>query len=108
MEEQALRLCSAQMKEREAAGITLDDRILDVANVDISQAKVINDVPIVIVTFSCQHVNCAKNKKGEIVKGGSAEIQTSYYVWAMRRDLYSEDFDWKIVEMQTHVVFALV
>ncbi len=97
----------------------------------------INDTPLVVITFVAQHINCVKDRTGKIVDGyevrrvamrsqtlscaelvlvllcgvlcgTQSDIKHAYYSWVLRRDFENPFFDWKIVEMVSHRMQALV
>jgi hypothetical protein len=107
-EGQAARAVFASMKEREVKKETYDERILDISHVDMSQATVVEDTPMLLLSFMCQHVHCIRNAKGEITEGSESDIRSVYYQWMVRRDFESEIFDYKLVELQLQRVHALV
>ena len=39
---------------------------------------------LVVLTFSCQQINCVRDKSGAIVEGGEDDIQSVHYLWAMQ------------------------
>lgn len=100
----AARLAWQSNKERVTAGHTWDSRILDVDHIDMQKVIVVNNIPYVHLTFSCQHVHCIKNEEGEIVEGRETELKRVFYQWIMRRDFENPDFDWKIAEFHFHKV----
>lgn len=100
----AARLIWQSNKERVTAGHAWDPRILDVDHIDMQKVIVVHNIPYVHLTFSCQQVNCVRDKKGEVVEGSETELKRVFYQWIMRRDFENPDFDWKIAEFHFHKV----
>lgn len=50
--------------------------------------------------FSCQQINCVRNKDGEVVEGGEDEIRANAYVLALQREYDEENGSliWKVVD----------
>jgi import inner membrane translocase subunit TIM44 len=107
-EEQAQRVVFASLKERETLGHYWDRRILDISHVDVQNVTMVNEEPLIILSFVCQHVNCVRNAKGKIVEGGQGIFKNVFYQWVLRRDFDSDDFDWKIRELSSQTIFSLV
>ena len=63
---------------------------------------------MVIVTFVCQHVNCARDLSGQIVDGSESKIQHVHYTWVMKKEHECLDFNWKIVDMSVQGITALI
>lgn len=100
--ERSLSLLGHLIKERKEKGLKADPHILDLEDVALMEARMVDGEPILLVTFSAQQVHCVRNKKGEIVDGHESKIQQIFYVWAMVRH-FPEDPgtppSWKLHEM---------
>lgn len=60
---QAARLVFSTAKELETKGHFNDERLLDISHLELEKATVLDDVPIMIVRFVCQHVHCVRDAK---------------------------------------------
>ncbi|KAH9479418.1 Mitochondrial import inner membrane translocase subunit TIM44 [Psilocybe cubensis] len=86
-------------------GLISDSKVLDIRQVDVSDAKILeNEVPIFLVTFATQEMLLFRNAKtGEIVVGAENKVEQCTYAAAVTR--VPEDLDneltggWKVVEM---------
>ncbi|PPQ67871.1 hypothetical protein CVT25_010310 [Psilocybe cyanescens] len=86
-------------------GLISDSKVLDIRQVDVSEAKILeNEVPIFLITFSTQEMLLFRNAKtGEIVVGAENKVEQCTYAAAVTR--VPEDLDneltggWKVVEM---------
>jgi len=105
---QALAGLQALFQERATRGVQPDSLILDVAHVEIYPPQLVNDIPHVKVSFSCQQVNCLRNAKGEIVEGGETDIVRVMYVLMLKREFDNPDTDWRTVQLYMQQVLALV
>lgn len=89
--EDALRMLSASIREREAEGILMDTNILDISDVELSAGRLLEDAPVLIVTFSAQQINCLRDKSGAVIEGAVDDIRAVYYVWAFVREYELEE-----------------
>ena len=48
------------------------------------QTLTLDNAPMIVLQFSCQQINCVRNKDGEIVEGAEDDIQSVHYLWAMQ------------------------
>ncbi|KAF4610471.1 hypothetical protein D9613_007013 [Agrocybe pediades] len=86
-------------------GLISDSKVLDIRQVDVSDAKILeNDVPIFLITFATQEMLLFRNAKtGEIAVGAEDKVEQCTYVAAVTR--VAEELDneltggWKVVEM---------
>jgi hypothetical protein len=69
---------------------------------------VIEEEPVLIVTFTAQQVHCIKNRFGKAIEGAEVggggglltaqdDIRNYYYVWAFQQD--ADDLAWKVSEI---------
>lgn len=98
--ERTYSILSAQIEQNRAAGLKLDTKILDIRDVDLVMAKIMEQGPVLILTFAAQQIMCAVDSKGKVVEGGEDKIELVYYVWAMCRDqtILQHSEAWKVLE----------
>lgn len=83
--------CSADMVERlsgiiaaqQAQGLHSDPTILDTSEVELVDIKFLEEDPVVVVQFTCQQINCSRDKFGNVVEGRPDDVQRVYYYWAL-------------------------
>lgn len=79
-----LERLSGQMNMWKHEGQMIDPRILDLSEVELMEVRLMENEPLVVLTFSCQQINCVRDKTGAIVEGGEDDIQSVHYLWAMQ------------------------
>ena len=96
----------AQQKVFREQGLFSDGRILDIRNVEIVSAKLLQpqDIPVLVVSCRAQEINLYKRiKTGEIAAGSESNILMSTYVMVFARDVDHIDDEetegWQILEM---------
>lgn len=95
----------ATMEQYLKQGLVSDSKCLDIRQVDVSTARVLeNDIPVLVVTFSTQEVLLFRNAKTrEIVVGAENKVEQCMYVAAITRvEEQLEDEltgGWKVIEM---------
>jgi len=67
-------------------GLTTDSTILDVGDVELVDLKFVEGDPVVVVQFTCQQINCSRDKFGNVVEGGPQDVQRVYYYWALQQE----------------------
>lgn len=77
---------SEQIKQRKAAGLKIESKILELRNCELFQARMMEQGPVLIYTFYTQQVVCVRDAAGAIREGGEDTVQRIIYVLAMRRD----------------------
>jgi predicted lipid-binding transport protein (Tim44 family) len=89
--EDACRMLNASIREREAEGIVMDTNILDISDVELTAGRLLEDAPVLIVTFSAQQINCLRDNAGIVIEGAVDDIRAVYYVWAFVREVELEE-----------------
>lgn len=85
--EDAYRMLNASILERDAEGIIMDTNILDISEVELTAGRLLEDAPVLIVTFSAQQINCLRDRSGAVIEGSVDDIRAVYYVWAFVREI---------------------
>uniref|UniRef100_A0A6I8NT76 Mitochondrial import inner membrane translocase subunit TIM44 n=1 Tax=Ornithorhynchus anatinus TaxID=9258 RepID=A0A6I8NT76_ORNAN len=57
------------IQQAKAMGLQFHSRILDIDNIDLAMGKMMEQGPVLIITFQAQLVMVIKNPKGEVVEG---------------------------------------
>jgi len=108
-EGEALITLRAILKERRSKGHVWDDRILYLTNLDFGGATMIDNQPVVSITFICQHIVCVTDKTtGKIVEGAPNKLRGVLYQLFLRRDRTDDDgFGWKVTKMHVQEMLHL-
>ncbi|KAG9471672.1 hypothetical protein GDO78_013790 [Eleutherodactylus coqui] len=67
-------------------GLHFHSKVLDIDNIDLAMGKMMEQGPVLIITFQAQLVMVLKNQKGEVVEGDQDKVLRMLYVWALCRD----------------------
>ncbi|KAL4077842.1 hypothetical protein J3A83DRAFT_4087358 [Scleroderma citrinum] len=111
--ESLMRWCSeatynvlwATMEQYLRQGFISDSKVLDIRQVDVSDAKILeNEIPVFVVTFSTQEVLLFRNPVSrEVVIGAENRVEQCMYAAVITRiaEETSDDLTggWKVVEM---------
>lgn len=74
------------IQQAKAMGLQFHSQILDIDNVDLAMGKIMEQGPVLIITFQAQLVMVIRNTKGEVVEGDPGKVLRMMYVWALCRD----------------------
>ena len=86
------KLCHVHLGSLDAAqakllavlqGLHPDPTILDTSEVELVDIKFLEEDPVVVVQFTCQQINCSRDKFGNVVDGRPDDVQRVYYYWAL-------------------------
>lgn len=89
--EEAFAMLNASIRERDTEGIIMDTNILDIGDVELTAGRLLEDSPVLIVTFKTQQINCLRDSSGKVVEGKEDDIRAVYYAWAFVREAEFEE-----------------
>ncbi|KAL7851163.1 hypothetical protein AOLI_G00215190 [Acnodon oligacanthus] len=89
------------IKQAIAMGLQFQSKILDIDNIDLAMGKIMEQGPVLIITFQAQVVMVIRSPKGEVVEGDPEKVLRMMYVWALCRD--QEELNphaaWRLLDM---------
>uniref|UniRef100_A0A0R3X870 Tim44 domain-containing protein n=1 Tax=Hydatigena taeniaeformis TaxID=6205 RepID=A0A0R3X870_HYDTA len=84
--EASFNVLSAPIKQTQELGFYMDSRILDVHNIDVCMGKMMEQGPVLIITFQAQQTKCIRDAKGVVKEGDPGKVLRVTHVWALCRD----------------------
>lgn len=94
-------LFAVPLKEALKKGYKIDSKILDVDNVDLVMGKVMDQGPVLIISFTSQQVMCVRDPNGNVVEGDPNKVMRVNYVWVLCRDITEHDprAAWRLLDL---------
>ncbi|XP_024129149.1 mitochondrial import inner membrane translocase subunit TIM44 [Oryzias melastigma] len=89
------------IQQARALGLLFQSKVLDIDNIDLAMGKMMDQGPVLIITFQAQVVMVIRSPKGDIVEGDPEKVMRMMYVWALCRD--QEELNpsaaWRLLDM---------
>jgi mitochondrial import inner membrane translocase subunit TIM44 len=102
--ESTYNIIATPISAAQKLGYYLDSKILDIENVDLAMGKVMEQGPVLIVTFQAQQIMCVRDSKGIMVEGDPDKVMRVNYVWVLCRD--PNDLNprsaWRLMELSAN------
>jgi len=97
-------ILSTPIKQALALGYRMDCRVLDVDNVDLVMGKVMEQGPVLIISFTAQQIMCVRDVKDNVVEGDPDKILRVNYIWVLCRDQTELDPNaaWRLMDLSAH------
>lgn len=75
-------------------------KIIDIHHVDIAAGKIMEQGPVLIVTFNAHQVMYVTDLKGVVIEGSKDTIKNVQYIWALCRDqtILDPKSSWRLME----------
>uniref|UniRef100_A0A2P2I3G0 Mitochondrial import inner membrane translocase subunit TIM44 n=2 Tax=Hirondellea gigas TaxID=1518452 RepID=A0A2P2I3G0_9CRUS len=109
--ERAYSIAVAEAKHNSTLGHHTETQVLDLDHIELAMGKMLDEGPVLAVTFQAQVTHCTRNiSTGEIVEGDPAQTLRRHYVWVFCRDQTELDprAAWKLLEYTFQSVTQLV
>lgn len=84
--ESTYNIIATPISQAQKVGYYLDSKILDIENVDLAMGKVMEQGPVLIITFQSQQIMCVRDSKNSVVEGDPEKVMRVNYVWVLCRD----------------------
>jgi predicted lipid-binding transport protein (Tim44 family) len=89
---------AAAIDEREAAGHTLDNRLIAIERAAIEDARLDGRVAEIEVRFEAFVAAVTRDKARELIAGSMSDAMPTNDIWTFQRNLASKDPNWLLVE----------
>jgi len=89
---------SSSVDQRAKDGLVLDNRLVTIEQVLISDATLERNLATVTVRFEADIAAITRNKDGEVVAGSLSDAVQTRDLWTFRRDIASRDPNWVLIE----------
>lgn len=101
---------ATSIKPAKDAGHKFCSKILDIDSVDLMMGKVMDQGPVLFISFTSQQLFCLKDSKGNVVDGDPEKVLRVNYVWVLCRDQTELDpkAAWRLLDLSAHSVEQLV
>jgi len=99
--EGAFNVLAHPIRTAHAANYIIDNKVLDVNHLDIAAGKMMDQGPVLVITFQAQQIMSVRDKTGKVVEGDPDKIMRVFYVWALCRDqtILDPRAAWRIVDL---------
>jgi predicted lipid-binding transport protein (Tim44 family) len=89
---------SAAIAAREAAGHSIDNRLVSIERAVIEDARLDGRTATIVVRFDADIAAVTRDRDGELIAGSLTDAVPTHDLWSFRRVLGSDDPNWVLVE----------
>lgn len=99
--EAVFNVLSQPQKEAEKLGLKIHSKIIDLQNIELAMGKMMDQGPVLVITFQAQQLTYVKDSKGNVVEGDQDKIVQNTYVMAFCRDQddLNPDTAWRLIDV---------
>jgi len=84
--EAPFNILATPIRQAKQMGYVISSRILDIDNLDLAMGKMMEQGPVLVITFNSQQILCVKDRAGKVIEGSDSKVMRVTYVWVMCRD----------------------
>jgi len=101
--EAPFNVLATPLKQAQQLGLVIHSRVLDIDSLDLYTGKMMEQGPVLVITFNSQQVMCVKDKQGKVQEGSEDKVLRITYVWALCRDQTELDprAAWRLLDLSS-------
>jgi import inner membrane translocase subunit TIM44 len=102
--EAAFNVLATPVRQAQQLGYVFDSKVLDIDSVDLAMGKMMEQGPVLVITFMAQQILCVRDTKGTVVEGDPDKVMRVMYVWVLCRDQTELDprAAWRLLELSAN------
>ena len=99
--EAMFNVLATPIRQAHQLGYMFDSQILDIDDVDIAMGKMMDQGPVLAITFTAQQILCLRDSKGTVIEGDPDKVMRITYIWVLCRDQSELDprAAWRLLEL---------
>ncbi|KAJ2937469.1 hypothetical protein O0L34_g19175 [Tuta absoluta] len=108
--EGVFNILAAPIKTCKQLGYKLDSKILDIEQIELVMGKMMDQGPVLVITFQSQQIMCVRDSKNNVIEGSPDKVMRVNYVWVLCRDPQelNSKAAWRLLEMSANSVEQLI
>ena len=98
--EAAYNVLSTPLKQAVQMGYHPDSRVLDIDNLELVMGKMMDQGPVLVISFTAQSILCVRDGKGTVIEGDPDKVVRVTWIWVLCRDQTELDpkAAWRLLE----------
>jgi len=102
--EAPFNVLATPLRQARQMGYVLDSRVLDIDNLDLAMGKMMEQGPVLVITFTSQQILCVRDREGKVMEGDPDKVMRVQYVWVLCRDQSELDprAAWRLLDLSAN------
>ncbi|CAH0400268.1 unnamed protein product [Chilo suppressalis] len=108
--EGVFNIIATPIKQCKQLGYRLDSKILDIEQIELVMGKMMDQGPVLVITFQSQQIMCVRDAKDNVIEGDPDKVMRVNYVWVLCRDPQEMNPKqaWRLLELSANSVEQLI
>ena len=69
-------MLATPIRNAKTMGLTISSRVLDIDSLDLAMGKMMEQGPVLVITFNSQQILCVKDRDGKVVEGSEDKVSS--------------------------------
>ena len=74
--EAPFNVLATPIRQAKTMGLTISSRVLDIDSLDLAMGKMMEQGPVLVITFNSQQILCVKDRDGKVVEGSEDKVSS--------------------------------
>ncbi|CAH0776094.1 unnamed protein product [Bemisia tabaci] len=98
------------IRQAKTAGYIFCSKVIDIDNVDLAMGKVMEQGPVLVISFQTQQIMCLRDRSNKVIEGDPEKILRVNYVWVLCRDRseLNPRAAWRLLDLSANSAELLV
>ncbi|XP_060804222.1 mitochondrial import inner membrane translocase subunit TIM44 [Amyelois transitella] len=103
-------ILATPIKQCKQLGYHLDSKILDIEQIELVMGKMMDQGPVLVITFQSQQIMCVRDSQNRVIEGDPDKVMRVNYVWVLCRDPQelNPKAAWRLLELSANSVEQLI
>jgi len=103
--EAPFNILATPVRQVKQMGYQMHSQVLDIDSINLFTGKMMEQGPVLVLTFNSQQVSCVKDREGKVIEGSEDKVMRITYVWALCRDQTELDprAAWRLLDLSASV-----
>lgn len=99
--EAPFNILATPLRQAKQMGYLMHSQVLDIDSINLFTGKMMEQGPVLVLTFNSQQVICVKDREGKVIEGSKDKVMRITYVWALCRDQTELDprAAWRLLDL---------
>ena len=82
-------MLATPIRQAKTMGLVISSRVLDIDSLDLAMGKMLEQGPVLVITFNSQQILCVKDRDGKVVEGSEDKVSSHFLVDQFTRNICS-------------------
>ena len=69
-------MLATPIRQAKTMGLVIPSRVLDIDSLDLAMGKMMEQGPVLVITFNSQQILCVKDRDGKVVEGSEDKVSS--------------------------------